>query len=89
MTRPIYFRGQSVNERKNFVFGYYMKRGDKEYIFDGASPWRVTNVAQFVGHDANLNSVYEGDILVDELELEHVAEIYDRPNVIASLTLKK
>ena len=47
------------------------------------------SVAQFVAEDKELNSVYEGDILVDELENEHIAEIYDRPNFIAGLKLKE
>ena len=46
-------------------------------------------VKQLCGLDANGKEVYEGDILLDELENEHAAEIYDRPNFLASLTLKE
>lgn len=52
-------------------------------------PVEADSVAQLCGYDKNGAEVYEGDILVDELDQEHVAEIYDRPNVIAALTLKK
>lgn len=90
MTRQIWFRGQTIPDGKT-VYGYYIARDNgKEYIFDGSQlPWRCKNIAQFVGIDSEDNDIYEGDILVDELDQEHVAEIYDRPNVIAALTLKK
>ena len=50
---------------------------------------RRPGVAQFVGVDSAGNEVYEGDVLIDELEQEYTAEIYDRPEKIRSLKLKE
>ena len=47
------------------------------------------SIAQLVGYDADGREVYEGDVLIDELEQEYTAEIYDRPEKIRSLKLKE
>ena len=47
------------------------------------------SVAQLVGFDADGREVYEGDVLIDELEQEYTAEIYDRPEKIHALELKE
>lgn len=94
MTRRIYFRGQTVNNGE-LVYGYYISRRDsisgtfKDYIFDGATPHRVINVAQYVGLDKDDRDVYEGDILLDKYGNRHYATIQDLPKVLASLTLKE
>ena len=50
---------------------------------------RRPGTQQFVGVDSAGNEVYEGDILLDELEQEYTAEIYDRPEKIHALKLKE
>lgn len=96
--RPIKFRGRT--KRGKLVHGdlrhmvetegigclvastrHYVTVGDIEVIPE--------SVAQLVGVDSAGNEVYEGDILVDELEQEYTAEIYDRPEKIRSLKLKE
>ena len=42
-----------------------------------------------VGRDKDGREVYEGDVLIDELEQEYTAEIYDRPEKIHALKLKE
>ncbi len=58
---------------------------------DSFGTWEVEpeSVRQLVGVDKNGREVYEGDVLLDELEQEHVAEIYDRPKYLGSLKLKE
>ncbi|MBQ6006580.1 MAG: hypothetical protein IJL14_10085 [Selenomonadaceae bacterium] len=53
--------------------------------------WEVEpdSVAQFVGYDRNGKEVYEGDTLIDELEQEYIARIYDPPQCISTLALKE
>lgn len=49
----------------------------------------VKEFVQLCGVDKNGHEVYEGDILLDELEEEHIAEIYMSPEFIARLILKE
>jgi len=83
--RPIKFRGR--NDSGKFVYG------DLTHVAGMISigGWHVDrkSVAQLVGYDKDGNELYEGDILVDELEQEYTAEIYDRPEKIARLKLKE
>lgn len=77
----------------NGLFENYWIRAENPiepgYDYHEEKPIDPESLAQLCGYDKNGAEVYEGDILVDELEQEHVAEIYDRPNVLAALTLKK
>ena len=50
---------------------------------------RRPGVAQLIGFDRDGAEVYEGDVLIDELEQEYTAEIYDRPEKIHALKLKE
>ena len=52
-------------------------------------PVEPESIAQFVGRDKDGREVYEGDVLIDELEQEYTAEIYDRPEKIHALKLKE
>ena len=49
----------------------------------------VEDYAQFVGYDKNGKEIYEGDTLIDELEQEYIARIYDPPQCITVLALKE
>lgn len=88
--RQIKFRGRDANG--NFVYGDLIHYSLGECaISDGKRLTFVkpASVAQFVGDDINDHEIFEGDILIDELEQEHIATIYDRPNVIARLSFKE
>ena len=49
----------------------------------------VEEFVQLCGVDKDGHEVYEGDILLDELEQEHIAEIYMYSKFIARLILKE
>ena len=49
----------------------------------------VDEYAQFVGRDIDGVKVYEGDVLIDDVENEYPAEIYMRPGQIAQLKFKR
>lgn len=98
MNRIIKFRGRWVDDGE-YVFGefgqgatsgepviYFYDKDAQQWV--GATIYPDT-VAQLVGYDKNGNEVYEGDILLDEHNNEHIAEIYDRPNFLTKLTLKE
>ena len=65
--RKIKFRGIS-KETGEKVFGYYLKSGDDDQIFDGEYFHSVKpeSVAQLIGLDSECAEVYEGDWLVEK-----------------------
>lgn len=85
--RQIKFRGRLEDTDKIIFF----ELGEVESVADGLFSKRfddyVADVEQFIATDKNGFDVYENDILIDDLEQEHIAEIYDRPAFIAQLTL--
>lgn len=87
--RPIEFRGRRVDNGQ-IVFGdlFHDVSGQTLIYVDGGGVL-VTDLAQLCGFDSTGAKVYEGDTLIDELEQEYVATIYDRPNKLAALTLKR
>ena len=90
--RTIKFRGTTTKNKT--VYGFLVQlRGQTTFkILDKTMDlWRVRTdtIAQLVGYDCDGREVYEGDILVDELEQEYIAEIYDRPEKIARLKIKE
>lgn len=87
--RPIEFRGRRVDNGQ-IVFGdlFHDVSGQTLIYVDGGGVL-VTELAQLCGFDSTGAKVYEGDVLIDEFEQEYVATIYDRPNKLAALTLKR
>lgn len=87
--RPIEFRGRRVDNGQ-IVFGdlFHDVSGQTLIYVDGGGVL-VTDLSQLCGFDSTGAKVYEGDVLIDELEQEYVATIYDRPNKLAALTLKR
>jgi len=83
--RKIKFRGRTCGNV--MVYGDLRHVGSTAVIDDTAV--YEDSIAQLVGLDANNREVYEGDVLIDELEQEYTAEIYDRPEKIRSLKLKE
>lgn len=103
--RPIKFRGRVPEGYHHYggqvVYGSLVIYPENAPWIQGYPNWIVPiddrrsypvdadSIAQFVGLDSAGNEVYEGDILVDELEQEYTAEIYDRPEKIHALKLKE
>ena len=85
MNRPIKFRGRTCGNV--MVYGDLRHVGSTAVIDDTAV--YEDSIAQLVGFDRDGREVYEGDILLDELEQEYTAEIYDRPEKIHALKLKE
>ena len=87
--RQIKFRGRREETDKIIFF----ELGEVELVADGLFSKfyddYVVDVKQFVATDKNGEEVYEGDVLIDDLEQEHIAEIYDRPAFLARLELKR
>ena len=96
MAREIKFRGKTSEGQ--IVYGDLVHLEIYHYPFGSGSHSKqsafaindeiVEEFGQLCSVDKNGHEVYEGDVLIDELENEHVAEIYDRPNFLASLVLK-
>ena len=92
--RTIKFRGRDIDTGK-FVsaeLGQVSAEINDEYltfITDDVHLVDADSIAQLVGFDLAGNEVYEGDFLIDELEQEYTAEIYDRPEKIHALKLKE
>ena len=82
--RPIKFRGRTCGNV--MVYGDLRHVGTTAVIDDTAV--YEDSIAQLVGYDCDGREVYEGDVLIDELEQEYTAEIYDRPEKIHALKLK-
>ena len=72
-------------KREDWNSGYWIYPGGK----NGSYPIEPESIAQLVGFDRDGAEVYEGDVLIDELEQEYTAEIYDRPEKIHALKLKE
>lgn len=74
--RTIKFRGISKETGKK-VFGYYLKSGDDDQIFDGEFFHSVEpeSVAQFISLDKNGDELYEGDTVVSEFNTNDKARI--------------
>ena len=91
--RKIKFRGRDIDTGE-FVYaelGQVSAEISDEYlsfITDDMHLVDADTITQLVGYDADGREVYEDDILLDELEQEYTAEIYDRPEKIRSLKLK-
>lgn len=66
----------------------WIKRQEKKHVHIDY-PVDEDSIAQLVGYDKDGREVYEGDVLIDELEQEYTAEIYDRPEKIHALKLKE
>jgi len=58
--KRIRFRGNYLGSRSR-VYGDYVHKGDKEYIFDGVMPLQCTDIVQLIGIDADGKEIYEGD----------------------------
>ena len=74
--RTIKFRGIS-KETGRKVFGYYLKSGADDQIFDGEYFHRVEpeSVAQFISLDKHGEEIYEGDTVISELVRNDKARI--------------
>lgn len=103
--RPIKFRGRVPENYHHYggqiVYGSLVTYPENASWAQGYPNWIVPldyrrsfpvdedSIAQFVGYDCDGREVYEGDVLIDELEQEYTAEFYDRPEKIRSLKLKE
>ena len=84
--RDEFIIGEAVGLGGNSIGCWVSSYGNWELRWYPVEP---ESIAQFVGRDKDGREVYEGDILVDELEQEYTAEIYDRPEKIHALKLKE
>ena len=84
--RDEFIIGEAVGLGGNSIGCWVSSYGNWELRWYPVEP---ESIAQFVGRDKDGREVYEGDVLLDELEQEYTAEIYDRPEKIRSLKLKE
>ena len=93
--REIEFRGHTSHGQ--LIFGdlihvelrnYFPNGTNTSQIVPSINGQIVEDYAQLVGRDKNNQKVFEGDILIDDVENEYVAEIYMRPGRLAELILK-
>ena len=85
--RQIKFRARDLNGY--VIYGGISRNGQAIVLDDYGSCAQVdpASVAQLVGHDSNGNEVYEGDVLLDELDCEWEARL--TPTDLRGLTLKE
>lgn len=86
--RQIKFRGHFPGDTKYF-YGDLIQRDGYVYIRQGNGTVQVDpdSVAQFVGRDTTGREVYEGDVLLDELDCDWEARL--TPTDLHGLTLKE
>ena len=87
--RQIKFRGRLRNTGQVVYFDLFDIAADLSPPFFNFLQVDTNSIEQFIATDKNGYDVYEGDTLIDDLEQEHIAEIYDRPQFLAQLELKR
>ena len=87
----IKFRGRHVEYHDEIYYGFYeMDARGNHFIIDSNNIMHIVDpesVAQLVGHDSNGKEVYDGDVLLDELDCEWEARL--TPTDLRGLTLKE
>ena len=91
LKRPIQFRGMTIGDRK-VIYGDLVQGNGYPIIRYEGKLWRHVypdSVAQLVGFDCDDCLVFEDDVLVDDEGNEHIATIYDRPEFLQTLKLRR